>query len=177
MKHSVGSDRAHSECARSASSLSLRLVWKRCPGRGSAANAKSASTPPLDTGNIGFEPPTGIGNSTWIVRVGFGQRPFPQTVNSPQRKIARVILPAVNYTTTERAVYFAFLNSAKAQDAYAYFLYHEWLAYETRRDPDCTAECHLDNSRKWCNMSCRDLMPRSPFPQDTENERPARGQT
>jgi integrase len=31
----------------------------------------------------------------------------------PQRKIARASLPAVNYTTTERAVYFAFFNSAK----------------------------------------------------------------
>jgi hypothetical protein len=45
----------------------------------------------------------------------------------PQRKIARASLPAVNYTTTERAVYFAFLNSAKARDAPAYFLYHEQL--------------------------------------------------
>jgi hypothetical protein len=31
------------------------------------------------------------------------------------------LLPVVNYATTERAAYFAF-NSAKAQDAYAYFL-------------------------------------------------------
>jgi hypothetical protein len=68
-RHSLGSSRVHSECARYASSLSLRVVWKRCPGRGSAVNAKNASTPPLDTGNIGFEPPMEIGNSTWIVRV------------------------------------------------------------------------------------------------------------
>src|SRR5712664_1106871 len=53
-RHSIGLDKAHSECARYASSLSLRLVWKRCPGRGSAANAKNASTPRLDTGNIGL---------------------------------------------------------------------------------------------------------------------------
>jgi len=32
-----------------------------------------------------------------------------------------------NHTTTERAVYFAFLNSAKARDAYAYSLYHKRL--------------------------------------------------
>src|SRR5260370_33104676 len=82
-RHSLGSSREHSEGARYASSLSLRLVWKRCPGRGSAANAKNASTPPLDTGNIGFEPPMGIGNSTWIVRVEFGEIPFPQTMNAP----------------------------------------------------------------------------------------------
>src|SRR6266705_5836230 len=55
-RHSLGSSWVDSECARYASSLSLRLVWKRCPGRGSAANAKNASAPPLDTGNIGFEP-------------------------------------------------------------------------------------------------------------------------
>src|SRR5229473_8537141 len=73
-RHSLGSSWVHSECARYASSLSLRLVWKRRPGRGSAANAKHASTPPLDTGNIGL-PPTGIDNSTWIVRVEFGQTP------------------------------------------------------------------------------------------------------
>src|SRR6267143_5646168 len=75
------------------------------PWRTTAANAKIASTPPLDTGNIGFEPPTGIGNSNRIVHVEFGQTPFPQTVNSPQRKTVRVILPAINCTTTERAVF------------------------------------------------------------------------
>jgi hypothetical protein len=63
-RHSLGSSWVHSECARYASSLSLTLISKRCPGRGSAANAKNASTPPLDTDNIGFEPPTRIGNST-----------------------------------------------------------------------------------------------------------------
>ena len=54
-----------------------------------AANAKNASTPPLDTGSIGFELPTGIGNRAWIVRVEFVQTPFPQTVDSPQHKIVR----------------------------------------------------------------------------------------
>src|SRR5882724_13698439 len=75
-RHSLGSSWVHSECARYASFLSLRLVWKRCPGRGSVANAKNASTPPLDTGNIGFRPPTGVGNSTWIVRLEFGDAPL-----------------------------------------------------------------------------------------------------
>ena len=81
-RHSLGSSWVHSECARYASSLSLRLVWKQCPGRGSAANAKNVSTPPLDTGNIGFEPPTGIGNSTRIVPVGV--RKGPVSTNSEQ---------------------------------------------------------------------------------------------
>src|SRR5712664_2194085 len=82
-RHSLGSNRAPTGCVRSASSLSLMPVWKRCHGHATAASARSASTPPLDTGNIGFEPRTGIGNSTWIVRVESGQTPFPQTVNSP----------------------------------------------------------------------------------------------
>lgn len=68
-----------------------------------------------------------FGNRRVIARVAFGQTPFPRTVNSPQRKIARAILPAVNYTNTERAVYFACLNSAKARDASGYFLYHKQL--------------------------------------------------
>ena len=83
------------------------------PWRTTAANAKIASTPPLDTGNIGLEPPTGIGNSNRIVHVEFGQTPFPQTVNSPQRKTVRVILPAINCTTTERAVFSSILLRRK----------------------------------------------------------------
>src|SRR5438132_9467714 len=61
-------------------------VWTlaRCLGRSSAANAKNASTPPLDTRNIGFESPMEIGNYTRIVPVGFGRTPFPLTVNRPQ---------------------------------------------------------------------------------------------
>jgi hypothetical protein len=90
-------------------------------------SARNASAQPLDTGNIGFEPPMGIGNSTWIVRVEFGETPFPQTVDSPERKTARATFPAVHDTTTESSVYFAFANSGEAQDAYAYFLYHKQL--------------------------------------------------
>jgi hypothetical protein len=82
-RQSLESDRVPTGCVRSASSLSLRLVWRRCHGHATAANAKNMSTPPLDTGNIGFKPRTGIGKSAWIVRVELGQTPFPQTVNSP----------------------------------------------------------------------------------------------
>src|SRR5712664_2895161 len=56
----------------------------RCLGHSSAANAKNASTPPLDTRSICFESPMEIGNCTKIVRVGFGRTPFTQTVNSPK---------------------------------------------------------------------------------------------
>src|SRR6266852_7582412 len=51
-RRSLESDRVPTGCARSASSLSLRLVWKRCHGHATAASARSASTRPLDTGNI-----------------------------------------------------------------------------------------------------------------------------
>ena len=67
-----------------------------------------------------------MGNGRWIVRDEFDQTPFPYTVNGPQREIARAILPAVNYTATETGI-FCFLNSAKARDTYAYFLYHKQL--------------------------------------------------
>ena len=53
---------------------------------------------------------------------------FPQTVDSPERKTARGSFPAVHDATTESSVYFVFVNSREAQDAYAYFLYHKQLA-------------------------------------------------
>jgi hypothetical protein len=43
-RHSLGSSRVHSECARHASSLSVRLVWKRCPGHATAATARSTNS-------------------------------------------------------------------------------------------------------------------------------------
>jgi len=41
----------------------------------------------------------------------------------------------------------------------------------------CTAECHLDNCRKRCNMTFRDPNLPTAFPQETEKERPAGDQT
>jgi hypothetical protein len=121
-RHSLGSSRVHSECARYASFLSLRLVWKWCLGRGSVANANNASTPPLDTGNIGFGPPTGVGNSTWIVRVEFWRHAVNRA--APNTKLPGPILPVVNYTTTRKGG-----NSARAHDAHTYFLYHKQLGH------------------------------------------------
>jgi len=51
---------------------------------------------------------------------------FHRQLAAPRRKTAKVF-PAVNYTTTESSAYLVFLNSAEAQDAYAYFLYHKQL--------------------------------------------------
>ena len=83
-----------------------------------------------------------------------------------------------------KAVYFAFRNSAKAQDAYAYFLYHQPLGPLMNHVaiPICTArmpsrECHLDTSRKRCDMTYRDPNPLTAVPQKTANGCPAGGQT
>ena len=45
-RHSLGSDRARMVYVWSASSLSLRLVWKLCRGRVSAASGKERQAPP-----------------------------------------------------------------------------------------------------------------------------------
>src|SRR6058998_2239470 len=60
-------------------------VWTlaRFFGRSSAANAKNASTPPLDTRNIGFESPMEIGITRGLFPLGFGRTPFPKTVSRP----------------------------------------------------------------------------------------------
>ncbi len=47
-RHSLGSSRAHSECARSASGLFLRPAWKRCPGPASAVSARRPGVQPSD---------------------------------------------------------------------------------------------------------------------------------
>lgn len=83
--------------------------------------------PYADIGKIDFEPPRGKGDDTWTVRVQSASTPFPQTVDSPERKTARGTFPAVHDATAENSTYFVFRNSGEAQDAYAYFLYHKQL--------------------------------------------------
>lgn len=80
-----------------------------------------------DIGKIDFEPPTEKGDEAWEVRVHSASSPFPQTVDSPERKTARGTFPAVHDAITENSTYFVFRNSGEAQDAYAYFLYHKQL--------------------------------------------------
>jgi hypothetical protein len=80
-----------------------------------------------DIGNIDLSPPSPIGDGTWTVRVYAAGAPFPQKIDSPQRRTVRAAYPAVNYTTTESSVYFIFPNSAEAHDAFSYFLYHKQL--------------------------------------------------
>jgi hypothetical protein len=80
-----------------------------------------------DIGKIDLVPPMPAYDNTWTVRVHAGRAPFSQKIDSPQRRTVKATFPAVNYATTETSVYFLFPNSADAQDAYAYFLYHEQL--------------------------------------------------
>jgi len=72
-------------------------------------------------------PPTRIGDYTWTIRVHAARDSFAQKIDSPQRRTIKATFPAVNYATTESFLYFDFLESAEAQDAYAYFLYHKQL--------------------------------------------------
>ena len=83
--------------------------------------------PYVDIGKIDLEPPTRNADGRWTVRVQSATSPFPQTVDSPERKTARATFPAVHDRTTESSAYFVFVNSGEAQDAYAYFLYHKQL--------------------------------------------------
>ena len=145
----------------------------RCLGRSSVANEKNASTPPLDTRNIGFKSPAEIGNYTRIV-------PFPQTVNSPQDKIARSLLLVVNYATTERAVYFVFLNSAKTKDAYAYFLNQPlgpvWAMWDPRQHGQYAILTLPGNGAIWHTgtqvlRSTPTVDQNTDVPQETEHER------
>jgi hypothetical protein len=69
-----------------------------------------------------------IGNSTRIVRVEFGQTPFPQTVSNPLTQSCQGHSSCCQLHDQEkRAAHFAFLDSTKAQDAYAYFQYYKQL--------------------------------------------------
>jgi hypothetical protein len=80
-----------------------------------------------DIGKVDLRSPTRHGDDRWTVCVESATRSFPQTLDSPQRKTATAAFRAVHTASTEKWLYFAFSNSAEAQDAYAYFLYHKQL--------------------------------------------------
>lgn len=108
------------------SGTSVHQTWTG--GKGSMTGTVMVTTIPFeDIRSVDVEPPTRGGDNTWTVRVQSALTSFPQTVTSPQRKTARGLLNAFNYKTTESVVYLVFLNSAEAQDAYAYFQYHKQL--------------------------------------------------
>lgn len=114
------------DVAETGSGVSVQKTWTG--GDGSMTGTVIITMIPYaDIGKIDFEPPTGKGDDTWAVRVQSARTPFPQTVDSPERKTARGTFPAVHDATTENSAYFVFRNSGEAQDAYAYFLYHKQL--------------------------------------------------
>ena len=80
-----------------------------------------------DIASVELKAPTRNGDKAWTVRVQGAGASFPETWTCPERKTTSRVLPAVNLTTTQRVVYLSFNNSAGAQDAYAYFLYHQEL--------------------------------------------------
>jgi hypothetical protein len=108
------------------SAVSVHQTWTG--GDGSMTGTVIVTIIPFnDIGSVDFEPSLGNGWAARTVRVKSARTSFPETMTSPLRMTAKKVLPAVNFTTTTKAVYFAFPNSADAQDAYAYFLYHKQL--------------------------------------------------
>jgi hypothetical protein len=106
--------------------VSVQQTWTG--GDGSMAGTVIVTTIPFDDiARVELRPPTKKGEQTSTVFVQSGHNLFPETINSPLRNTPKRVLPAVNLTTTRSFVYFAFRNPAEAQDAYAYFLYHQEL--------------------------------------------------
>ncbi len=116
------------EVNETASGVSVQQTWTG--GDGSMTGTVIVTRIPYsDIGKIDFAPPTGKGDDTWTLRVHSASTPFLQTVDSPERKTARRTFPVVHDITKDRSVYLVFENSAEAQDAYAYFLYHKQLRW------------------------------------------------
>lgn len=108
------------------SGVSVQQRWTG--GDGSMTGTIILTTIPYDDiGEIDLVPPMPTFDNTWTVRVHAARAPFPQKIDSPQRRTIRATFPAVNYATAENSLYFVFANSPDAQDAYAYFLYHKQL--------------------------------------------------
>jgi hypothetical protein len=108
------------------SGVSVQEKWTG--GDGSMTGTTILTTVPYDDiGTIDLVRPMPTYDNTWTVRVHAGRAPFPQKIDSPQRRTIKATFPAVNYATTQNSVYFVFPDSSDAQDAYAYFVYHKQL--------------------------------------------------
>ena len=105
---------------------SVQQTWTG--GDGSMAGTVTVTTIPFDDiGKVELRPGMEEGDKTWTVFVQSGRSFFPEMTTSPLRKTLKRVLPAVNLTSERSFVYFAFRNPTEAQDAYAYFLYHQEL--------------------------------------------------
>jgi hypothetical protein len=108
------------------SGVSVQEKWTG--GDGSMTGTTILTTVPYDDiGTIDLVRPMPTYDNTWTVRLHAGRAPFPQKIDSPQRRTIKATFPAVNYATTQNSVYFVFPDSSDAQDAYAYFVYHKQL--------------------------------------------------
>jgi len=108
------------------SGVRVQQTWTG--GDGGMRGLVALTTVPYeDIGNLEIDAPTRSGDSEWTVRVGSAGSPFRETGTAPERKTDKGFLRAANYETTVNSVYLVFNNPAEAQDAYAYFLYHQEL--------------------------------------------------
>jgi hypothetical protein len=106
--------------------VSVQQTWTG--GDGGMAGTVTVTTIPFhDIAKVELRPPMTKGGETSTVFVQSGRDSFPETISSPERHWAGRILPAVNLTVTTSYLYFTFRDPADAQDAYAYFLYHQEL--------------------------------------------------
>jgi hypothetical protein len=114
------------EVAELGSGVWVQQTWTG--GDGGMAGTVSVTTIPFEAiAKVEIRPPMTKGGETSTVFVHSGRDSFPETVSSPVRHWAGRIFPAVNLTTTRNSLYFIFRDPADAQDAYAYFLYHQEL--------------------------------------------------
>lgn len=108
------------------SGVSVERTWTGGDG-GMTGTDVLTTVPYKDIGSVELADPTRTSDKTWTVRVHSASASFAETWSCPERKTARRVLRAVNFTTTQHFVYLSFNNAAGAQDAYAYFLYHQEL--------------------------------------------------
>ncbi len=76
---------------------------------------------------VEIAPPVVKDGGRWAVLVHSDRGAFQEILTSPERQTSTRVLRAVNYTTTKTLEYLAFSSAVEAQDAYAYFLYHQQL--------------------------------------------------
>jgi len=82
--------------------------------------------PYQDIGSLDVWVAPSSGNHGWTVRIGSASRNgFPQSMSSPERKVATRTYAAVDLKTTDRNIYLEFRNPSDAQDAFTFFLYHK----------------------------------------------------
>ena len=112
------------EVAQRALGVSVQQTWTG--GDGTMAGTVIVTMIAFDNiGKVEFRPRMEKDVKASTVFVQSGRDFFPETINSPERHNAKRMLPAVNLTTTGSSLYFTFRDSADAQNAYAYFLYHQ----------------------------------------------------